>query len=263
MIPSLVTVRPMPTALITGASSGIGLAYAKALAARGNDLVVVARSEDKLRALADELAVDVEVLPADLTDPEQLGKVEARCGDSVRPIDVLINNAGAGKATKFVEASIDDLAWEHALDVVAPMRLMHAALQVMVPRGSGAILNVASFAAFQPGPGNAVYSASKAFVLSLSEAIHEEVLKAGVHVTVVCPGATRTEFQQRGGFTKGGVPDFMWQEPEEVAEMSLKALDRNAAVLTPGLLNKLVPASIRLTPRIIARKASGFVSARI
>lgn len=253
----------MPTALVTGASSGIGLAFARALAARGNDLVVVARSEDKLRALADELTADVEVLPADLTDPEQLGRVEARCADDTRPVDVLINNAGAGKATKFIDASIDDLLWEHALDVVAPMRLMHAALPGMVARRSGAILNVASFAAFQPGPGNAVYSASKSFVLSLSEAVHEEVLKAGVHVTAVCPGATRTEFQHRGGFTRGGVPGFLWQEPEEVVAMSLKALDRNAAVLTPGLLNKLVPASIRLTPRIVARKASGFVSARI
>lgn len=253
----------MPTALVTGASSGIGLAFARALAARGNDLVVVARSEDKLRALADELTVDVEVLPADLTDPEQLGRVEVRCADDAHPIDVLINNAGAGKATKFIDASIDDLLWEHALDVVAPMRLMHAALPGMVARRSGAILNVASFAAFQPGPGNAVYSASKSFVLSLSEAVHEEVLKADVHVTAVCPGATRTDFQQRGGFTRGGVPGFLWQEPEEVVAMSLKALDRNAAVLTPGLLNKLVPASIRLTPRIVARKASGFVSARI
>ena len=253
----------MPTALVTGASSGLGLAFARALAARGNDLVVVARSEDKLHALADELAVGVEVLPADLTDQEQLSRVEARCADDTRPIDVLINNAGAGKATQFIDASIEDLLWEHALDVVAPMRLMHAALPGMVARRSGAVLNVASFAAFQPGPGNAVYSASKSFVLSLTEAVHEEVLKAGVHVTAVCPGATRTEFQQRGGFTKGGVPGFMWQEPEEVVEMALKALDRNAAVLTPGLLNKLVPASIRLTPRIVARKASGFVSARI
>ena len=253
----------MPTALVTGASSGLGLEFARALAARGNDLVVVARSEDRLKALADELPVDVEVLPADLTAPEQLARVEERCADAARPIDVLINNAGAGKAAKFIDASIDDLLWEHDLDVVAPLRLMHAALRVMVPRRTGAILNVASFAAFQPGPGNAVYSASKAFVLSLSEAIHEEVLKSGVHVTAVCPGATRTEFQQRGGFTNGGVPDFMWQEPEEVVAMSLKALDRNAAVLTPGLLNKLVPASIRLTPRIIARKASGFISARI
>ena len=253
----------MPTALVTGASSGLGLEFARALAARGNDLVVVARSEDRLRALAEELPVEVEVLPADLTAPEQLARVEERCADAARPIDVLINNAGAGKATKFIDASVDDLLWEHDLDVVAPLRLMHAALRVMVPRRTGAILNIASFAAFQPGPGNAVYSASKAFVLSLSEAIHEEVLKSGVHVTAVCPGATRTEFQQRGGFTNGGVPDFMWQEPEEVVAMSLKALDRNAAVLTPGLLNKLVPASIRLTPRIIARKASGFISARI
>ena len=253
----------MPTALVTGASSGIGLAFARTLASRGHDLVVVARSEDKLRVLAGELPVEVEVLPADLTVPDQLARVEQRCADGAQPIDVLINNAGAGKAMKFVDAAIEDLTWEHALDVVAPMRLMHAALQVMVPRRRGAILNVASFAAFSPGPGNAVYSASKAFVLSLSEAVHEEVLKLGVKVTAVCPGATRTEFQQRGGFTNGGIPNFLWQDPEEVVELSLKALDRNAAVLTPGLLNKAVPASARLSPRILTRKVSGLVSARI
>jgi short-subunit dehydrogenase len=250
----------MPTALVTGASSGIGLAFARKLAATGHDLVVVARSEDKLKELAGEVRVDVEVLPADLTDPDQLAKVEARCHAGV---DLLVNNAGAGTKGEFATTALDVLDREVALDVVALMRLTHAAVPGMVARGSGGVLNVASIAAFQPGPLNAVYSASKAFVLSFSEAIHEELRAKGVKVTVVCPGATRTEFQDRGGFTAGKIPDFMWETPEEVADKALKALDRNQAVLVSGVLNKASAVSSRLAPRAVARKLSGVVSSRI
>lgn len=256
-------VHKMPTALVTGASSGIGLALARKLAATGHDLVVVARTEVKLKELADELRVDVEVLPADLTDPDDLARVEARCADADRPIDVLVNNAGAGTKGRFAETDLAVLDREVSLDVVAVMRLMHAALPGMVARGKGGILNVASIAAFQGGPNNAVYSASKAFVLSLSEAVHEEVRSAGVHVTVLCPGATRTEFPQRGGFDAGKIPDFLWESPEEVAEKALKALSRNQAVYTSGFLNKVSAASAKLTPRAVARKASAIVSSRI
>lgn len=253
----------MPTALVTGASSGIGLAFARKLAATGHDLVVVARSEDKLKELADEVRVDVEVLPADLTDAEQLARVEARCADAAKPIDVLINNAGKGTAGKFADVSLTDLQQEIDLDVVAPFRLIHAALPGMIARGKGGILNVASVAAFQAGPGNAVYSASKSFVLLLSEGIHEEVLRSGVHVTCVCPGATRTEFQQRGGFNGGQIPDFMWESPESVADAALKALAKNRAVFVPGAVNKGSVFSSHLSPRFVARKLSGLVSSRI
>lgn len=253
----------MPTALVTGASSGIGLAFTRSLASRGYDLVVTARTEAKLNALADELDAHVEVLPADLTDPADLARVEARCCEDGRPVDVLVNNAGAGTAGAFVGLDSDDLQREVALDVVAPMRLMRAVLPGMVARRSGGILNVASVAAFQAGPGNAVYSAAKAFVLSLSEAVHEEALGAGVHVTVVCPGATRTEFQQRGGFEAGKLPDLVWQEPEEVVETALRALGRNVAVVTPGVHNKITVGANRFVPRIVARKASALVSSRI
>jgi short-subunit dehydrogenase len=253
----------MPTALVTGASSGIGLAFARRLAATGHDLVVVARSEDKLKELATELRVDVEVLPADLTDPEQLAAVEARCADTARPIDVLVNNAGKGTYGHFADVSLEDIEHEITLDVLAVVRLTHAALPGMVARGSGGILNVASIAAFQPGPKNAIYSASKAFVLSFTEALHEEVKPQGVHVSVVCPGATRTEFQQRGGFVGGKLPDFVWDTPESVADQALRALSRNHAVLVPGLSNKIVTFSNRLSPRSLVRKVSARVSDRI
>jgi short-subunit dehydrogenase len=253
----------MPTALVTGASSGIGLAFARKLAASGHDLVVVARSEDKLKELADELRVDVEVLPADLTDPEQLAAVEARCANADRPIDVLVNNAGSGTNGQFAMTALEVLDREVALDVVAPMRLTHAALPGMLARGSGGILNVASIAAFQAGPQNAVYSASKAFVLSFTEAVHEEVRTSGVHVTVVCPGATRTEFQQRGGFTAGKTPPAFWADADFVVDHALKALGRNQAVCVPGVLNKVATTTGRMAPRILSRKISGVVSSRI
>ena len=223
----------------------------------------MARNEVKLKELADELRVQVEVLPADLCDPEQLASVEARLADAERPVDVLVNNAGAGTKGPFAEQDRAVLDNEVALDVIAVMRLMRAAVPGMIERGSGGILNVASIAAFQGGPGNAVYSASKAFVLSLSEAVHEEVKGTGVRVTVVCPGATRTEFQQRGGFDGGQVPDFLWETPEEVADKALKALARNQAVYTSGFLNKLGAVSAHLAPRVVSRKLSARVTNHI
>ncbi|MDQ1446455.1 MAG: uncharacterized protein QOI20_2919 [Acidimicrobiaceae bacterium] len=250
----------MPTALVTGASSGIGLAFARKLAATGHDLVVVARSEDKLKNLADEVRVNVEVLPADLTDAEQLAAVESRCAAG---IDLLVNNAGAGTYGDFAQTDMEALDREVRLDVVAPMRLTHAALAGMVSRRSGGIINIASVAAFQAGPSNAVYSAAKAFVLSFTEAVHEEVRASGVHVTVVCPGATRTEFQQRGGFAGGKLPDFVWDDAESVVDAALKALARNQAVCVPGLFNKISTVTSQVAPRSLSRKISARVSSRI
>jgi short-subunit dehydrogenase len=253
----------MPTALVTGASSGIGLAFARKLAATGHDLVVVARSEDKLKELASELRVDVEVLAADLTDADQLAAVEARAADTAKPIDLLVNNAGAGNYGDFAEQSMEAVDREIRLDVLATVRLTHAAVAPMTQRRAGGIINVGSIASFQAGPGNAVYSASKAFVLSFTEAVHEEVRGKGVKVTVVCPGATRTEFQQRGGFTGGKMPDMVWADPESVVDQALKALARNQAVCVPGILNKLTVTAPRFVPRSVTRKLSGVISSRI
>jgi uncharacterized protein len=169
----------MGTALVTGASAGIGTAFATQLAARGDGVVLVARDRDRLDALAGVLAgshgVATEVLVADLTDPDQLASVEARLGDRDRPIDVLGNNAGFGTNGRFAELDRDTEAREIGLNVVALVRLTHAAVAPMIERGSGGVLNVSSLAGGQPTPGNATYGATKAFVTSFTQSLHEEV----------------------------------------------------------------------------------------
>ena len=143
------------------------------------------------------------------------------------------------------------------LNVRALVALSHAALRVMVPRRSGGLLNVASTASFQPGPGNATYSATKSFVRSFTEALHEEVLSSNVHVTALCPGFTRTAFHGRAGMEANLLPRFMWGEPMAVAVAGLEALDRNQAVCIPGIMNELGAASVRFAPRSVARKVAG------
>ena len=187
----------MPTALVTGASSGIGEAYARLLAAKGHDLVVVARNEEKLRSLEKELRVSVEVLPADLADAGELALVEKRAAEGV---DLLVNNAGFGTTGRFHELPLDKEDEEIRLNVTAVMRLSHAALPSMLAKGSGGIINVSSIAGFQPAPGNATYCGTKAFVTSFTQALAEEVRGTGVRVQVVAPGATKTEWQMRANY---------------------------------------------------------------
>lgn len=249
----------MPTALVTGASSGIGLAFARKLAATGHDLVVVARNETRLKELANELRVDVEVLPADLSERDQLAAVEARA----KTVDVLVNNAGFGTNGAFSDLDIDRLDQEIRLNVLALTRLTHAAVGPMVERGSGAILNVSSIAGFQPAAKSAVYSATKAYVTSFTQAIHEEVRGKGVKVTVLCPGFTDTEFQDRGGFDRNGVPKAAWMSAEQVAAAGLSALNRNQAMCVPGVPNKLLAASTHVMPRGMVRRVAAVVGNRL
>jgi short-subunit dehydrogenase len=253
----------MPTALVTGASSGIGLSFARQLAAKGNDLVVVARDEARLKELANELRVDVEVLPADLTDAEQLLAVERRLADATRPIETLINNAGFGTNGPLADADIATLDREIRLNVLALVRLTHAALPGMLERGGGGILNVSSIAGFQPAAKSAVYSATKAAVTSFSQAVHEEVRSRGVRVSVLCPGFTETEFQTRGGFSRDAVPKAAWQTADQVAATGLKGLARNQALVVPGLPNKLLAASTHLMPRGVVRRVAAMVGGRL
>lgn len=255
----------MPTALVTGASQGIGEAFARRLAERGHDLVLVARNADALRALATELETNgraVEVLPADLTDAEELATVEARIaagGAGEQPIDVLVNNAGFGTTGRFHELAVDRLSDEISLNVTALMRLAHAALPSMVERRTGSIVNISSIAGFQPTPNTATYGATKAFVTSFSVALHAEYRARGVKVLCVAPGATRTEWQARAGFDEGSVPSFAWQSADEVAVGSLRALDAGRALFTSGLPNKFIAAGSHLAPRsVIARIVGGF-----
>ncbi len=253
-------------ALVTGASSGIGEAFARALAARGDDVVLVARSRPRLDELAgelrDECGVDVEVLPADLATPEGIADVEERLRDPGRTIGLLVNNAGFGTAGEFVDLPIDEEEREIRLNVLALVRLTHAALGPMSRRGGGAIVNVSSLAAYQPNPGMATYGATKAFVSSFTQAVHEEAKRHGVHVMVVCPGFTRTEFQARAGVDQSDVPGFAWMTADSVVEESLRALERKRAVCVPGPLYRVTAALSDSTPTGLTRRVAALVLRR-
>lgn len=253
-----------PVALVTGASAGIGRAFAVGLADRGYDLVVVARRADALETLAAELVpygAGTEVLAADLTSEDGLAAVAARLADPERPVDLLVNNAGYGTAGIFHTMPVEDELGMIDLNIAALVRLSHAALGPMVARRGGGVINVSSTASYQPAPGNATYSATKAFVSSFSQALHEEVRGAGVKVLAVCPGFTHSEFQARAGMEAEDVPGFMWQEPEEVVAAALKAYDRGRAVVVTGLINQATAAFATVSPGVVTRKIAGRVMA--
>jgi short-subunit dehydrogenase len=222
-------------ALVTGASEGIGEAFARELAGRGSDVVIVARRRERLERLAAELGAEyganVEVLAADLTDPQAIAAVEARLDADVRPIDLLVNNAGgASQHRPFLELDRDRLAGDAWLNSLALLRLTHAAAQAMARHGHGNVINVSAGIAFYPLPGAAAYGASKAFVNSLSEALDYELRDSGVRLTAVCPGFTRTGAQSRLGMNVDWVPDVLWTEPWEVAAAALRAAERGRPV---------------------------------
>ncbi|SEF79592.1 hypothetical protein SAMN04489712_10271 [Thermomonospora echinospora] len=237
------------TALVTGASSGIGEAFAALLAARGTDLVLVARRDDLLDRLAETLArrhrVAVRVLAADLTDPDGL----ARVAEALRrePVDLLVNNAGYGAFGAFAEIPLEDQFRQIDLNVRAVVRLAHAALPGMLERGRGGVLNVASMSAFTPSPGSATYAATKAYVTSFSESLHAEVQGKGVHVTALCPGFTRTDE------TAG--PNLIWLRRADVARAGLEAVAAGRALCVPGNQYKMVLPALRLAPRSLLRVA--------
>jgi uncharacterized protein len=248
-------------ALITGASIGIGEQFTRQLAARGYDVVLVARDVARLEALAKEIeagGVSAEVLAADLTDAAQLAAVEARA----RTVDLLVNNAGFGTFGPFHTLDIETELREINLNVMALVRLTHAAAAGMVERGRGRILNVSSLAGFQPGPSNATYGATKAFVTSFTEAVHEELRGTGVHVTALCPGFTHTEFQARANAPASEVPGFMWQEAPEVARAGLDGVEKNKAIVIPGAVNKVMGNLSAVTPHAITRRVGAAVLKR-
>lgn len=249
-----------PIALVTGASSGIGRAFAKALAVRGHDLVVVARREAELKALADEVDTEVEVLVADLSDRAQLARVEARAASTTGPIELLVNNAGFGTTGRFWELPVEREQAEIDVDVTALMRLTHSALPGMVERGRGAVLNVSSIGGFSPAAKNAVYAASKAFVLSFTLGVREELRGTGVKALALCPGYTRTEFQSTAGYVNNRLPSFLWHTSEQVVEAALGALGRDAGVCTPGLQYKAAVMTAALVPKRWAARVASMVS---
>lgn len=238
---------------MTGASSGIGKAIAQQLAKAGTDLVVVARDRERLDALAAELAVEVEVLVADLGDPDGVDRVIGRLQSSDAPIDLLVNNAGLGFAGPTLETADEHDELTVAVNIVALHRLCRTAGQAMTTRGEGAILNVSSIAGDMPGPQSATYNATKAFVTSFSEALHVQLKPKGVTVTALCPGLTRTEFQDRAGVDELKVPDFAWQTADEVAAAGLAGTAAGKAVVVSGLVNQATAGLLRALPRGVTR----------
>ena len=246
------------TALVTGATAGIGHEFAVQLAARGDDLVLVARDEARLAKVADELrsayGVAVEVLPADLGDPVQLARVEHRVADRERPVDVLVNNAGFGLKRRFLD---NDIAAEQGmLDVLvtAVLRLTHAALGPMTERGSGQVVNVSSVAAFLP---RGTYSAAKAWVNSFSAWAHQEYADRGVSVMALCPGFTRTEFHQRMDVSRGSAPGFLWLDVERLVREGLEDLDKGKALSIPSKRYKVIARLSRTVPPSLLQRAQG------
>ncbi|MDP9453885.1 MAG: SDR family oxidoreductase [Actinomycetota bacterium] len=243
-------------ALVTGASGGIGETFARRLA-DDHDLVVVARRAERLHDLAGELRVggtDVEVLPADLRREDGLAAVEHRLASTERPVDLLVNNAGFGTTGTFADAALERELAMVELNVVALVRLTHAALVAMGARGRGAIVNVSSLAGFQAVPGTAVYAATKAFVTNFTEAVSEEARCSGVRLQALCPGLTRTEFHEVNAFDVGWLPGVAWQSAEEVVDASLAGLERGRVVVVPGLVNRAAATASWLAPRTLVRR---------
>ncbi|HUE79869.1 MAG TPA: SDR family oxidoreductase [Sphingomicrobium sp.] len=245
-------------ALITGASAGLGVEFARQLAARGMRLVIVARREDRLEALAGELG-NTRAIALDLAATGSAARLVSEIEAAGDHVEVLVNNAGFGLRGKFAELDAGRQREMIDLNVGSLTDLCRAVAQGMIERKAGAILNVASTAAFQPGPKMAVYFATKAYVLSFTEALHEELKPHGIKVSALCPGPTKTEFGAVAGFPKEGAFDRLAADSASVVRAGLDGLDRNRAVVVPGFLNKVGAASTRFIPRPWVRKIAGAI----
>jgi len=245
-------------ALVTGASAGLGVDFARQLSKRGHRLVLVARRKERLDELARELG-NARAVALDLSRKDAAVKLLADLEANGEIVDVLVNNAGFGLIGRFAELDAKRERQMIDLNVATLTDLCRAVAPGMIKRKSGAILNVASTAAFQPGPKMAIYFATKAFVLSLSEALHEELKPHGVKVSCLCPGPTRTEFGDVAGFGGNGVFDRVAMESAEVVRIGLQALDKNKAVAIAGFVNKVGALSTRFAPRSVVRKIAGAI----
>ena len=245
-------------ALVTGASAGLGVEFARRLSERGHRLVLVARRKERLEELAKELG-NARAVAIDLSKKDAAANLLADLDAHGETVDLLVNNAGFGLIGRFVELDAKRLRQMIDLNVGTLTDLCRAVAPAMIGRRSGAILNVASTAAFQPGPRMAVYFATKAFVLSLSEALHEELKPHGIKVSCLCPGPTRTEFGDVAGFGGNGLFDRVAMNPAQVVETGLKGLDANDAVVVAGWMNKVTAASTRFAPRSVVRKIAGAI----
>lgn len=239
----------MPRALVTGATAGLGNSFARQLAASGHDLIIVSRTADRLEQVADELrskhGAEVEIIVADLSTEDGMDRVAGRLTDTSRPVDLLVNNAGASLAGWFGTTDIADEDAQLNLLVRAPMHLMDAAIKSMSGRGHGAIINVASVAAFTP---RGVYSAHKAWLVNLSRWADIHYDDVNIKVQALCPGFVRTEFHQRGQMDVSGIPKWMWLKADKVVAASLKDLDRDKAISIPTLRYKVLSTLARYAP---------------
>lgn len=252
-----------PIALVTGATAGIGAAFAELLARESHDLVIVARDLPRLNSRADEwrsrYKIEVEVIQADLSRDEDIRRLELRLQNISRPIEVLINNAGFGINKSFTTSDIaEEIALLDVL-VTAPMRLMHAVLPRMKERNSGIIINVSSVAGWIAG---GTYSAAKSYLTVLSESLHTELRGTNVKVHALCPGFTRTEFHQRGRMKMGAVPNSFWLTAENVVSDAWKSANAGKALSVPGGQYKVLSFISRFAPRPLVRKVGMNVRVR-
>lgn len=245
----------MATALVTGATAGIGAAYARLLAKEGFDLVLVARDLPRLNQVGKSLSktykVKVETLKADLTKPAQLSKVERRLASSGKPIEVLINNAGFGIKQSFTDSDVKREQELLDLLVTAPMRLSHAVLPQMIARNSGVIVNVSSVASWIAG---GTYSAAKSYLTVFSESLHTELSKTNIKISALCPGFTKTEFHERGKMRMTGLPNFMWTTADQVVKKSWRYAKAGKVICVPGWQYLILSTISRTAPRPIVRK---------
>lgn len=257
----------MTTSLITGATAGIGAAFAQRLAAEGSHLVLVARDSGRLHETATELAdrfgVTVDPLPADLATDQGVDAVADRLRDTDRPVDMVVNNAGFGLSGLFWELPVADEERLLRVNVHAVLRLTHAALPGMLARGHGDVINVSSVAGFMPGGRGASYGASKAWVTAFSEGLAHDLAGTGVRVSAVCPGFTRTEFHQRAGMDMSRLPAVMWLRATDVVATALRDHRRGVTVSIPGAQYKALVTAGRLAPRGIVRRVSAVVRRQV
>jgi short-subunit dehydrogenase len=252
---ALPTPSPASTAVVTGASSGIGAAIARELADRGHGVTLVARRENRLRELADELAgrVRVEVIACDVADSAARAGLFDEVGRRGLTADILVNNAGIGTIGAVTNASVDDEIAQVRVNVEAVIELTTRAVQQMVPRGRGAILNVGSTAGYHPFPGQAGYAATKAFVITYTEGLRGELAGTGVTVALLNPGPVRTEFLKSAGMDErtfaDAFPKFLWTPARDVARTGIDALDGDRGTVIPGLPSQLSTRLFQFMPR--------------
>ncbi|MGQ7786837.1 SDR family NAD(P)-dependent oxidoreductase [Nesterenkonia sp. K-15-9-6] len=244
------------TALITGSTAGLGAAFARQLAAQGYDLVLVARDADRLRAQAESMAsqygVRATVLVADLVTDDGVGAVQERLADARNPVHLLVNNAGHGLPTDFLESDLDEERDLLRLHVQTTMELTHTAARAMVRRRGGRIINVASVAGFTP---TGTYSAAKAWVINFSKAVHQQMRGRGITVTALCPGLVRTEFHERSGIKVKGAKRWMWLDADDVVREALAANAQGASTCVPSRSYQMLTASLKFVPDSMVRWA--------